>query len=255
MARKVTAVEVSYDKIIESGIEVGSTDWFQWLEESRSFHYTCSQGHFTANKNSKGYWYAQRRSEAKLLQHYMGQSQKLTLETLKEAASKLSLAVIDNRPHNRLERALEEQSCKSCMTDEERLRQFSKEELIELVAHLKNQLHDYKTVPGTSSQAQEEIANLKALVEARGRERDQLANLMAGRDERHSHEMQSVLQRIEQLQSENQILKKQLSECSLQELNKYLGEIGGIPLDDKGKPKARYDQLAKFRTWLETHQG
>jgi hypothetical protein len=30
-----------------------------------------------------------------------------------------------------------------------------------------------------------------------------------------------------------------------------LDEIGGIPVDEKGKPKARYDQLAKFKSWLE----
>ena len=39
-------------------------------------------------------------------------------------------------------------------------------------------------------------------------------------------------------------------DIALELLNEYLGEAG-IPLDEKGKPKARYDQLAKFKSWLE----
>lgn len=37
-------------------------------------------------------------------------------------------------------------------------------------------------------------------------------------------------------------------------LNSYLNETGDIPLDEKGKPKARYDQLAKFKKWLSERE-
>lgn len=281
MSRRITAVEVSYDKLSESDIKVGSADWFGWLECNRSFHYSCSKGHFTANKNSKGYWYAQRRVRGELLQHYMGQAAKLTLESLLDAAEKLALAEINNRPSNKLVRVLEEQSCKSCMTEEERLSQLSREELIELAAHLKNQLHDYKTQPKDSSQTSDEIENLQARLakleaEKEGLERklkvagelsetEEIRRLNAElRLEREQKE--SYRSKWERGQKDNSAfflelkiqraaleeLENQLSERSLEELNEYLAEVKGIPLDDKGKPKARYDQLAKFKTWLES---
>lgn len=261
MSRRITAVEVSYDRIGESGINVGSPDWFGWLECNRSFHYSCSKGHFTANKNSKGYWYAQRRVRGELLQHYMGQTAKLTLESLLDAAEKLTLAEISNRPSNKLVRVLDEQSCKSCMTEEERLRQLSKEELIELATHLKNQLHDYKTQSKDSSQVGEASANLEA-------ENEELKRQLNARPSQETllgecldsyQQQQYVIDELEQSNSElevaKQALEKQLSERGLQELSEYLAEVGGIPLDDKGKPKARYDQLAKFRAWLESRQN
>jgi hypothetical protein len=43
-------------------------------------------------------------------------------------------------------------------------------------------------------------------------------------------------------------------EVALELLKQYLDEhsSGSIPIDDKtGKPKARYDQLSKFKAWLE----
>jgi hypothetical protein len=38
-----------------------------------------------------------------------------------------------------------------------------------------------------------------------------------------------------------ELVQRYLESCGLSE----------IPLDEKGKPKARYDQLAKFKYWLE----
>lgn len=254
MPRRITAVEVSYDKLSESGINVGSPDWFGWLECNRSFHYSCSKGHFTANKNSKGYWYAQRRVRGELLQHYMGQTAKLTLESLLDAAEKLSLAEISERPHNKLVKVLEEQSCKSCMTEEERLRQLSKEELIELAAHLKNQLHDYKTQPSPSSQTGNEAEEIRRLNAELRLEREQKESYRS-KWERGQKDNSAFFLELKTQRAALEELENQLSERSLQELNEYLAEAGGIPLDDKGKPKARYDQLAKFKTWLESRQN
>lgn len=50
--------------------------------------------------------------------------------------------------------------------------------------------------------------------------------------------------------------KREIKELKAQSadavLARYLDEIGGIPTDERGKPKARYDQLAKFKSWLES---
>jgi DNA repair exonuclease SbcCD ATPase subunit len=212
MARKITAIEVGYDQIDELNIKVGSPGWFQWLEENRSFHYSCSQGHFTANKNSKGYWYAQRRSDGNLLQHYLGQSSKLTLGSLQDAASKLALAALENRPRNRLVKALDEQSCKSCMTEEERLRQSSKGELIDLVVHLKEKLQDYKTQPTPSSQTQDEI-ELKA----------RLSEIEAQLKKKDS-ELAEAINKIEVLEKESRDLRYRCSD--LERENARLERLG-----------------------------
>lgn len=227
MARKITAVEVGYDQINELNIRVGSPEWFQWLEDNRSFHYSCSQGHFTANKNSKGYWYAQRRSEGNLLQHYLGQSPKLTLEGLQDAASKLTLAMIENRPSNRLVKALEEQSCKSCMTEEERLRQSSKGELIDLVVHLKEKLQDYKTEHQATSQTKDEIELKARLAEVEAQLKKKDSELAEA-----TNKIEVLEKESRDLETANQDLEKQLSEYSqqLSEAKARINELHSLEL-------------------------
>lgn len=49
---------------------------------------------------------------------------------------------------------------------------------------------------------------------------------------------------------------KSNAEVGRELVQEYLQSIGldEMPVDEKGKPKARYDQLAKFAAWLETKQ-
>lgn len=46
---------------------------------------------------------------------------------------------------------------------------------------------------------------------------------------------------------------KSNAEVGRELVQEYLQSLGldGIPLDEKGKPKPRYDHLAKFAVWLE----
>lgn len=75
--------------------------------------------------------------------------------------------------------------------------------------------------------------------------------------------LEELRERNEQLISSryqaNQALteaKREIKELKAQSADaifaRYLDEIGGIPTDERGKPKARYDQLAKFKSWLES---
>lgn len=49
---------------------------------------------------------------------------------------------------------------------------------------------------------------------------------------------------------------KSNAEIASELLSEYLQSLGldEIPTDEKGKPKARYDHLAKYREWLKTNQ-
>jgi hypothetical protein len=98
-----------------------------------------------------------------------------------------------------------------------------------------------------------------------GELREALQQQQANALERENCYQQLLEQKI-RLEKQVQELKGQLNELhntlgnqekdetAIAQLTIYLDEIGGIPIDDKGKPKARYDQLAKFKSWLE-HQS
>jgi LuxR family maltose regulon positive regulatory protein len=75
-------------------IEVGTADWYEWLQTVRSFAFESDQGKFTARQEQaaggKAYWKAYRKQQGKLYQTYLGKSQDLTLERLSQAAASLS---------------------------------------------------------------------------------------------------------------------------------------------------------------------
>lgn len=76
-----------------TAIRVASPAWFDWLVSHRSFRYECSEGSFTANKETRKagmFWYANRRVNGQLRRAYLGASSDLTLEKLVEVAVKLS---------------------------------------------------------------------------------------------------------------------------------------------------------------------
>jgi LuxR family maltose regulon positive regulatory protein len=83
----------------DSGLTVGSAEWFAWLnqEDHNRFYYESPIGTFTASKESRNrqmYWYAYRRalrkrhgtSETKLHKAYLGKSEDLTADRLLEIA-------------------------------------------------------------------------------------------------------------------------------------------------------------------------
>ncbi len=74
-------------------IPVGTADWFDWLDEARSFAYRGAAGRFTARQEERSgshFWYAYRRQDGTLRKTYLGRSVELTTERLDEAARALA---------------------------------------------------------------------------------------------------------------------------------------------------------------------
>lgn len=88
-------------------ISVESLEWFEWLADNKSFRfgYDLEDG-FTALKNSRGYWYAQRRVSGTLHQKCIGKDEKITWEVMTEANKALTLMAIDHRTEDRTNRHL-----------------------------------------------------------------------------------------------------------------------------------------------------
>jgi predicted ATPase/DNA-binding CsgD family transcriptional regulator len=96
MARSIPTVrEGSLQQHLEEGIStdtisVGTTAWYTWLEQHRSFTFETPRTTFTARKEQRTagwYWYAYRRMGGKLHSFYLGKSADLTLQRLNEAAA------------------------------------------------------------------------------------------------------------------------------------------------------------------------
>ncbi len=74
-------------------IPVGSSEWFDWLAQHRSFRFEHSSTPYTARREQRPggwYWYASRRFEGILHTLYLGRSEDLTLERLDEVAQRLA---------------------------------------------------------------------------------------------------------------------------------------------------------------------
>lgn len=80
----------------EVAVEVGSREWYGWLDTATSFAFSGVEGTFTAHKerasNRRGgwYWRAYRQRRGRLLRFYLGVSARVTPERLHAAASRLA---------------------------------------------------------------------------------------------------------------------------------------------------------------------
>jgi hypothetical protein len=87
-------------------------EWFAWLAEHSSFHFTGKQGHFTARQEKKqrgeAYWYAYRKASGQQHKRYLGPTRKLFLAHLEEVASALQEAVLGSLPEPQLPNARQE---------------------------------------------------------------------------------------------------------------------------------------------------
>ena len=83
-------------------------EYFHWLASLKSFHFSGKNGHFTARresiKNKDGsnrntaYWSAYRRFNKKQHRKYLGLTEKLTINTLEEAAQQLETTCTSQPP-------------------------------------------------------------------------------------------------------------------------------------------------------------
>jgi predicted ATPase/DNA-binding CsgD family transcriptional regulator len=77
-------------------VAVGSATWFEWLEQARAFTFRDTSGRFTAQKTRAGnrrgqpYWRASRSFHGRLASYYLGPSERLTPERLRQAAQALA---------------------------------------------------------------------------------------------------------------------------------------------------------------------
>jgi LuxR family maltose regulon positive regulatory protein len=80
----------------DSSVRVGTTEWFNWLENNTKFKYQGSDGHFLARcekrRNSCFYWYAYRRQEGKLYKEYLGKQENLSVDLLRQVSEILATA-------------------------------------------------------------------------------------------------------------------------------------------------------------------
>ena len=99
MAKNTPIVTVNTLRYQEQGhdqvVLVGTSDWYAWLQNARAFTFRASSGQFTARKEQAGnrrggwYWKAYYRRAGKLCSAYLGKSERLSLERLKEVAAVL----------------------------------------------------------------------------------------------------------------------------------------------------------------------
>ncbi len=76
-----------------AGVPVGSTEWYSWLTQHRSFRFEHPSTPYTARREQRPggwYWYASRRTEGTLHTLYLGRSEDLTLERLEAVAQRFA---------------------------------------------------------------------------------------------------------------------------------------------------------------------
>ena len=74
-------------------ITVGSSAWFEWLEDNHHFNIETPTGSFHARKErrrNRFYWYGAKQTKGRVKKKYLGASVKLTNKTLHEAAQALA---------------------------------------------------------------------------------------------------------------------------------------------------------------------
>lgn len=84
-------------------VQVGSEEWYEWLDGNIKFKYKGREGHFLARcekrRNSTVYWYAYRRRAGKLSKVYLGKADKLTRERLEQVSVSLAEAQFSKNDH------------------------------------------------------------------------------------------------------------------------------------------------------------
>jgi hypothetical protein len=252
----------------ESSIEIDSVDWFEWLKKQRSFSYRKgTQGGFTCSRRGNNKWYAVKKIHAtnggKTVPLYIGDDSECTQEKLEYYHQHFGMESTDFwKWYYSAERSRRpKRSCTSneCATNRDALVPDS-EDVVRLRAEVEKVSQLELRIAQLERQLAKEAADAQKYYPGWRKLPGLESELRFNRSKRA------------ELEADNQILRESLAaketelelfknctqnqesdagctQKALELLNKYLGEAG-IPLDEKGKPKARYDQLAKFKQWL-----
>jgi hypothetical protein len=233
---------------------------------------------FTAVKSKNGkLWNAQKRVQGKLRGQYLGTPEELTWERMTEVALTLNSEryYSEGKRRGLPPKKADEESCTEELI---RYKTVSNEpsQTCDEIEQLKSELE--KAQQTISNQAlllelaQKDVRESQALVTAYKEQWELEANELARKLTKEEQDaaryyqgwrkLQSVEKELEAKREAFRSVQAKLDECrannqqpsALELLSQYItAECGGsIPTDNKGKPKARYDQLAKFKHWLET---
>lgn len=71
-------------------IQVGSSAWYNWLGQNRSFRFDGKGISYSAYNRREDYWYGGRKIEGKVYNFYLAKSAGLTLEAMLKVAAKLA---------------------------------------------------------------------------------------------------------------------------------------------------------------------
>lgn len=215
-------------------IPVNSPSWWNWVESDQAvaFTFDCDHGikNYRARKEAiKGksgkFWYAYKRHDGTLRKRYIGKSEELSLEKLEAIAYDLLTPPKTREPQPKLPnnavgndvgeyRELLNESRRIAAQRESDFERLiaQKVEVCKQNQELKEQLQLLHTQVGNNEAeilraelkaVNERIAQLKALAEGEGRDRDSIANLLARERDRHSTEMQNALDAIAKLKARN----------------------------------------------------
>lgn len=238
-------------------LAVGSSAWYSWLEEHSSFRFDSGDNLFTAVKRTYetgDYWYANRKIEGKTANKYLGKSEALTVNRMKEIAVKLSQPVqpssvvkIDVQP-----KRVDVQLNSETLVVQE-IVQPGVQELEKKLGMCKRQLSD----------AQSQVVDLGAQLE----EQKRIAQALRREQKQLEQELEEANQEIDRLQLQYQQFKsikdsqsKQLEEIT--QLRQALKEAGAMAdqfhaevgsLKDKRDTLCSQlqDQSAKAGKWYE----
>ena len=76
-------------------IEVGSPEWFAWLDRRQIFYFDSEYGRLHARAEERfgrWYWYAYRYRDGKLRKQYLGKSEAVNLLVLNRTSRRLAIA-------------------------------------------------------------------------------------------------------------------------------------------------------------------
>lgn len=97
--RGVMELPLVQDKLAPQDINIGSSAWFTWLTQNKSFRYSLSSEGYnylrcdiTVRNRTKDYWYAYRKVNGIQRTYYLGKTKDLEYEKLQQAVDKLSLS-------------------------------------------------------------------------------------------------------------------------------------------------------------------
>ncbi len=256
-AALVTVSGISFDSGTTYSIDRDSDEWQQWFTTTPEgskirFEWLNSYLHrntYTAYRR-KRYWEAQKRVDGKL--------RNTTIKPEEASYQKLEQVGYELTAYN-WDRAEQKQQAKSgkeiYQTSVEATSQTE-----EKILHLKAEVERLKQ---RESYLLDQLGLIKAhIIHEAQQENEQLKKQNAELDNAN-WECEKNLSIVSEMHRKSELKRQELQSLvdsyqtkpeelsATAQLTNYLNEIGGIPTDDKGKPKARYDQLAKFKSWLE----